>query len=235
MTQESGFSGKIDHWGLASTDLKLHSSTTTPHPKGSEDARDQDGNMADRGYYVGGPGTPVECVYKLVSGSLDLSTLAPVGLIDEEEGAQGVITGITVDTENGDWPTITVPGILYADPDSDIPQFTLPAITIVGKKRAQALGFAAVGSAARLQSSSLSLEGEIEHVLADKDTVGNVAFSGALLTVTANVLRLSGAPTVTAVSPIASAVNTQSPTSSGGITDWAEGSFEFQLHRLPDA
>jgi hypothetical protein len=235
MSVEQAFSGMIDHFGLATTEgdyiLKLHESSTTPHPKGSEDATDEDGNMVDRGYYVTGPGTPVECVYKLVSGTLDMSDLDPLG-----KGTGKVIASASMNPTNGDWPTLTVTGILYASVPATLPTFTWPALTFTGTKKAQLPGFNAVGGDVRLTGATYEMAGEIHHVLGDKDTVANIAFTGALLTVSADVIRISGAPVVTptAEGPIEDAEVTQAAGGTAGITSWTTGTFGAELHLTPD-
>ncbi len=239
MTTEADFSGMVDHFSLATTEgdylLKLHSSTTDPHPRGIETAEDADGNIADQGDYIGGAGTPCTCVYRLVSGALILSGLK-VG-----KGTNLVIESIAATTNNGEWPELTVSGIRYTSPPAAMKVHSLPAITINGVKQAQALGFTALGAGFYLTGTGITVSGTIDHVLSDKDTVGNVAFSGAELEITAEYTIKTGVPSVAWLDDTAEPlehtgiVTQQAPAASGGIIEWATGNFSGRGYIKPDA
>jgi len=223
MSVEEGYSGMVDHFDLAGTNLKLHSSSLSPHPKGVEDATDEDGNIVDKGYYIGGPGTPAECEYHLVSGTLNLNTL------DLGVDSTSIIESISVTTGNGQWPTITASGVIGVSPAPVGDSFTLPSITINGKKQAQALGVtiaAGEGGDVKITGATLTASGSIEHVLADADTVGGTAFSGATITATATYLVIEAVGAAATTLPNGEV--TQAPTTSGGITSWTEANAEAQ-------
>jgi len=217
---EEGFSGMDDHFDLASTNLKIHGSSKSPHPKGVEDALDADGNLDERGYYIGGPGTPAECTYHLVSGTLNLNTFK-VG-----RNTNDIIESISVTTSNGAWPEITVSGVIGVSPAPVGDAFTLPSITIDGKKKAQALGVTIAGADLMITGATLTAEGSIEHVLADADTIGGTAFSGSGVTATATYLAKGAAGSASTTLP--DGVVTQAPATTGGITSWSEATAEAQ-------
>jgi hypothetical protein len=228
---EEGFSGMVDHFGLASASLKLHSSSSAVRGKGTEHALDACGNTVEQGNYIEGAGTAVECVYHLQDSSLNLNTLTlGVHAIDD------VIESIAVSTSNGAWPEITVTGFINAtgtpggNPQGE--NFTLPDITIDAKRCAQEMGFTFTGDV-DLQSTTLSASGETHFDLADADTVGVVAFTGAELTIggEATVREGSMAITYTATNVVA----TKPPQYAGEITGWASASFEGTGFIEPDA
>jgi hypothetical protein len=223
---ESGFSGMVDHFGLADTKLILKSSSNDPHAKGVETASDENGNTIAQGLYIDGAGEAAECVYELQSSTLNLNTLSlgPTGSASEI-----VIESINVATNSGEWPQITVSGYIGIttdsgeDPAGDT--FTLPSITISGTKTAQEMGFSGTGTDSKLQSSSLTAEGEIHFVRSDADTVGAVGFTGATVTNEGTVLLKDGADSISFTSPFE---EVQALTSSGEMVGWSEGSFSGQ-------
>ena len=154
--ETTGFGGKTDHFGFATTDLILQESTKVPRKANVATALDANGDVAVTKLYGNDAGTiyDVSCTYLLKSGTLDLSTLY-VG-----ELKTGVVaTSITVDTSNGDWPKVSVSGVLgtaaFQAPDGKLAKAALPAITLAGGKFAQPMSFTVGGGA--LNSSSLSV------------------------------------------------------------------------------
>lgn len=154
--ETTGFGGKTDHFGFATTDLILQESTKVPRKANVATALDANGDVAVTKLYGNAAGTifDVSCTYLLKSGTLDLSTLS-VGEL--ETGV--VATSITVDTSNGDWPKVSVSGVLgtaaFQAPDGKLAKAALPAITLAGGKFAQPMSFTVSGGA--LNSSSLSV------------------------------------------------------------------------------
>ena len=144
----TGFGGKTDHFGFATTDLILQESSKVPRAPNEANALDANGDVAKTELYGNDAGTifDVSCTYVLKSGTLDLSTLY-VG-----ELSTGVFAGsIAVDTTNGDWPKITVSGALgyaaFQAPAGKTAKAAMPAITLVGGKFAQLMGFTVAGGA----------------------------------------------------------------------------------------
>jgi hypothetical protein len=152
----TGFGGKTDHFGFATSDLILQESSKVPRAPNEANALDANGDVAKTELYGNAAGTifDVSATYLLKSGTLDLSTLY-VG-----ELSTGVFAGsITVDTTNGDWPKISVSGVLgyaaFQTPAGTTAKAALPAVTLTGGKFAQLIGFTVTAGA--LNSSSLSV------------------------------------------------------------------------------
>ena len=187
-----GFGHDTDHWGLADTNLKLQSSKKVPRPKQIAEARDSYNNIAAQAFYGTVTVFDVECVYKLKGGTKELNTLK-LGASDTA-GAK-VRTAIDVGTFQNDWPEFTVKGIHGAVGAVTSPKFTLPAITITGAKKAQAIGFALTEG--KLTGSSLSASAELAEVL---DSAGDVAahgLSGANVEVAGDAVEIDTAVAVT--------------------------------------
>lgn len=230
-TPEAGFSGYVDHFGLAGTDLVVHESSLSPHAKGAEPAQDDKDIIVDMGYYVGGPGKQAEVTYHLKSGTLNLNTLN-VGL-QTATPVTAIIQSISVETNKGAWPTITVSGIVDCSPAPVGSKHTLPSITLNGQKNAQAMGLTITGTDVNLQSATLSFEGNIEHILADKDTIGGIGFSGC--SGSASVEYLVRDAVTGASKTLTDFEITQAPASSGGITSWTTATAEAQGYLPADA
>ena len=134
----TGFGGKTDHFGFATTDLILQESSKVPRAPNEAKALDANGDVAVTKLYGNDAGTiyDVSCTYLLKSGTLNLNTLS-VG-----ELSSGVFAGsIEVTTSNGDWPKITVSGALgyaaFQAPSGKTAKAALPSITLTGGKFAQ--------------------------------------------------------------------------------------------------
>ena len=155
----TGFGGKTDHFSMATSDLILQESTKTPRKANEANALDANGDVEVTELFGNDAGTifDVSCTYLLKSGTLDLSTLF-VG-----ELSSGVFAGsIAVDTTNGDWPKITVSGALgyaaFQAPTGKTAKAALPAITLVGGKFAQLMGFTVTAGALNGCSISATCE-----------------------------------------------------------------------------
>ena len=152
----TGFGGKTDHFGIATTDLILQESSKVPRKANEATALDENGDVAATEVYGNDAGTiyDVSCTYLLKSGTLNLNTLS-VG-----ELSSGVFAGnIEVSTSNGDWPKITVSGALgyaaFQAPTGKTAKAALPSITLTGGKFAQVMSFTVSGGA--LNGSSISV------------------------------------------------------------------------------
>ena len=214
----AGFGIGTDHFGLDSASLTLIESSSTPAPVSIEQAQDETGNTVAEDSYAGGPATAIECQYRLVSGTLDLSTLALGYLL--VDATKTCITGIEVATSNGEWPTITVSGFTGVINETDMDTWTLPAITINGKKHAQGLDFT-VGADCRLTSSSLSATAEFHHTLDDAGVVAAMAVTGANCEISAEMVEIEGA---CAWTPGGTWIETQAPGASNGNISWGTAS-----------
>ena len=189
----AGFGMDTDIFGLADTNLRFVSSKATPRPKQVAEARDEDGNIAAETKYGTITIIESECVYALKGGSLDLSTLA---LGPSDTGGTKCISGIDGSTSNSDWPTLTVKGVTGCVGLGTTPTFTLPAITITGARKAQAIGFT-LGANCKLTGSGFSASGEVSEVLDSAANVGAMAFSGAKFEANGDAVEISAAVSVT--------------------------------------
>jgi hypothetical protein len=152
----TGFGGKTDHFGIATSDLILQDSSKVPRKANMATALDANGDVAVTELYGNDAGTlyDVSCTYLLKGGTLDLSTIY-IG----EQSTGIVITSIAVDTSNGEWPKIVASGVLgtaaFQAPTGYLAKAALPAVTLTGGKFAQGIGFTVTAGA--LNSSSLSV------------------------------------------------------------------------------
>ena len=179
--------------------------------------------------------TEVSCTYALKSGTLDLSDLV-IG----ELAVQIFAESLALTTASGGWPQITVTGYLGLEtmtaPTSYTNQFTLPAISVLGIKQAQVLGFTV--TTGRLTGSGITFNCSMAEQL---DGVGEPAahgVSGGTGEVTSDFVRVSDAPawelaTVLTDSPFLAEV-TQDPQADEGQAAWhtASGAAGFSLARL---
>lgn len=225
----AGYGNGTDLIGLAGTDLKLMSGKSTPAGVTTVDVQDADGNMAEQGSYASGPGPVLECVYELQSSTLNLNTLK-LGPIGTKATATKCIYEIEVNPTNGAWPKLTARAMtISAGQGTDMPTFTLPSVTISGKKQAQAMLFT-IGSDCRLTSATLKVGGTISHTLAGT-AVNAIAFTGATLEVTGQATEVEGAVTWT---PDVSLTETQPPGAENANTAWGTTSFSARAIIVPD-
>lgn len=223
-----GYGNGTDYFGFAGTDLKLAAGKSVPHPVSTVDAEDENGNKVGSGSHASGPGTPIECEYDLVSGTLNLNTFA-LGLQDAEGHTTDVLVELEVTTGSGQWPRIVCRGITGASGMSDDPVFTGPDVTLTGRKTAQGLLFT-VGSDCRLTGSTLKFGGEMSHVLAGT-AVAAMQFSGAVLEVTGQATEIEG---VVAWTPDGDLTVTQAPGPENGGISWGTSSFAGRMIVEPD-
>lgn len=219
----AGYGIGTDHFSKASDDLKLVSTKSTLLSASVAKAQDEDGNeIAEKKYASDGP-YEVECVYDLISGTLDTNTLA-LGRV----GSTDVIcSGIAVKTSNSSWPQITLKGVqgsgLY-DKFTNIETWTCPSVTLNGKRSAMLI-FATLGTGASVTGSSLSLDGSIDYHR-ESGTVIAAALTGAELKVTNEAVETSGAVAFTAGSPFES-TDIITKSSDTKAVDYATGSVEM--------
>jgi hypothetical protein len=227
----AGFGKGTDYFdiptSIGNTDLHLISGGKTPKPKSMEYVRDEEGDIVDSGSYEGGPADAVECVYELQGGTLDCDDLA-LGPIDN--GATKLcITGIDIETSNTNWPKVTVSGFTGVTGSDDMPNFTLPTITINGKKIAQEFDFTITDGT--LVSTKLSVKGDMAHTLDEDGVVGAMAFNGCTANASMSAVE-SGAAAVTWTKGT-DWTETQAPTASNTNIGWGEStaSQEMQIDK----
>ena len=134
----SNFGGDTDHFGLATDHMVLVSSTATPVSQSRADAMDENGDIAASAWHGNTSAGLQEatCVYALKSGTLP--TDLELGQLD----VGVVVLSIAVATSNGEWPQITVSGIIGSEALEQIKTYALGTLNVAGKKQAQAMGVA---------------------------------------------------------------------------------------------
>jgi len=190
----SNFGALTDHFGLASSDLILVDSSETIIEQSRADAMDENGDIAATTFY--GNSTQdmreVSCTYALKSGSLNINTIKLGALAS----APTVLReSLEVSTSNSEWPQITVSGrkniVAITAPTGKLNTFTLPSLTVVGRKIAQVCFFT-TGSGCRLTGSSVEASVEVAQQdnglgepIAHGVSGGQGTFSGEFVRVTA--------------------------------------------------
>jgi len=176
-----------DHFGLASASLILvDSSDKTPVAKSRAEATDENGDIADAEWYGGTDIFDVSNVYALKSGTLNLNTLK---LGEQEPGV--IISSISVATDNGEWPKITVTGQLGNEavtaPTGKANTWTLPSITLTAIKSAQPMGFTV--SAGSLQNNTFEFSCDIAELTDGTGEPAAHGVSGAVGALSAELMN----------------------------------------------
>jgi len=183
----SDFGALTDHFGLATTDLILVSSSSTPVELSRADALDANGDIADAAYHGNTSAGLKEasCTYALKSGTLATGTILKLGQL----AVGKVALSVEVVTSNGAWPQITVSGITGSTALEQVKTYDLPAYTVNGKKQAQVMGVAV--TTGRLTDCTMSASCDWAE---QQDGLGEpVAYgvSGAIVTATATAVAVS--------------------------------------------
>lgn len=126
--------------GTLSSVLKIKGSTRTPIAKGVSQALDEYGDIVKKTAY--GAST------SMFDATSEFEVIADLLLSDIFLGATATtgtnITGISIKTSNGAWPTLSITGNVgktcEAAPTGYLNKWALPAITITGRKVAQEFG-----------------------------------------------------------------------------------------------
>lgn len=251
MSEATSFGALTDHFGILDIVkdegtlgdvLELVESSKEPRAQERADAQDENEDIAASAYHGNSAGKIYEasCTYALKSGTLDLSDLN-IG----ELTAGTLVETIEVSTSNGAWPQITVSGYLGLEtisaPENFTNKFTLPAISISGKKQAQAMGF--IVAAGRLTGSAISFACTMAE---QTDGVGEPVahgVSGGTGEVTADFVRVTDAPAWALAAVIADqdpgdevfmAEVTKAPGATEGQAAWhtTSAAAQFRLPRL---
>ena len=219
----AGFGSGTDFFDIptliTNTGLKFIESSTTPASVSVEHAMDEDGIIVGQGDYEGGPATAIECVYDLLSGTLDLADLY-IGyqLLSDPKV---VAVSMEISTSNGAWPRLTVSGFTGVTNETTMPQFVLDTITINALRQAQGFDFT-VDAACRLTSSSYSISGEFHHALDADGDVGAMAMTGCTAEISGEAVEISG---IVAWTPDAAFTETQAPGADNANIAWGTASF----------
>jgi hypothetical protein len=159
----ANFGGAQDIFELEALGLTVQSSEERPEAQSRADAPNESGDVTDTKHHgnEGGAIKDVQATYTLVSdckkagvASLDLSEII-LGMVGETDVA---LTGIVVNTAAGEWPKITATGKKGIECLEQNKTFTLPAITILGIRKAQPLGVEI--NTGKLTSTSLTAQAE---------------------------------------------------------------------------
>jgi hypothetical protein len=194
----SPFGAQTDHFSILTTVLgegtladvlELVSSTKTIVPKAMAYAQDENGDNAD-GTVYGAPTTMYEAssTFAVKSGSFSLNLLK-LGYIASTKA----ILSIEIPTENGGWPQLTVSGRLGCIDPASLKTYTLPDITIYGKKQAQVMGFT-VAAGCKLTGSNLSASVEFSEQTDGMGVPVAQDVAGGVVTVTADFVGITAAP-----------------------------------------
>lgn len=218
----SAFGGLTDHFGLATSNLVLVDSESTPVAQNRVDAQDENGDIVASAFHgnTSGDLSEVSCTYSVKSGILNTSDLKCGEIV--EGGTRIIITSIEVSTSNDGWPQVTVSGTAGAfdvcSVSGKLNTYTLPSVFIAGCKRAQPIGFTVIEG--RLTSSSISASVEIAQ---QENGVGEPVahgVSGGTLEVSAELVRIDAAPAWSITTPGIGLTETQAPSVSEGQASW---------------
>ncbi|MFA5423473.1 MAG: hypothetical protein WC374_06400 [Phycisphaerae bacterium] len=248
ISKATSFGALTDHFSLLTGALAdiavLVASSKVPRAQARADAMDANEDIAASAYSGNSSEAIFEasCTYALKSGTLDISDLV-IG----ELAAQVFAESLELTTANGGWPQITVAGYLglqtIVAPSGYTNQYTLPAISVLGMKQAQLLGFTV--TTGRLTGSKIGFKCTMAEQL---DGVGEPAahgVSGGTGDLTADFVRIDSAPTWALAAVLADsgagavfmAEVTQDPGAEEGQAAWhtSSGAAAFQIPRLASA
>ena len=189
----ANFGALTDHFALAATAGTLIEESKVPRPNSRVDAQDENGDIAASEWHGNKAGSLYDatCVYQVDTTAVDLSNLS-LGQLDT-----GIVAlSIEVATSNGDWPKITVTGVLGTGALEQDKVYALPAITVNPYKRAQAMGVTV--TTGKLTSCSVSASCDLAEALdGDGEPVAH-GVSGAVLSASAEAVATSAAAPVLA-------------------------------------
>lgn len=151
MTQSLCFGARTDYFGLAGSGLILNGSRSGPVPQTQAVILDQDGGVHERILFGNTSGNLIEteCLYHICSNSAFNTGGISLGWSDPY-----MITRISVQTANSNWPLVRVSGIRGVDfisPSS----ISHPGPSVIGAKIASLMGFTISGL--RVNSSEYSV------------------------------------------------------------------------------
>lgn len=148
---------------------ELRSYTETPYAKQVAELIDEFGNATERTYYGAGNIVEHEAVYAL-------GCDADIGTV--ELGEDGV-ESITINTSNGDWPTVAVKWYTGLPTCQSGCTFAVTVPSVQGKRKAQALGL--TNASGKVTSSSWSASASLNLLLDDEGAPAAYAFSGGTI------------------------------------------------------
>lgn len=184
----ANFGALTDHFSLAATIGTLVESSKTPVANSRADALDENGDIADAAWYGNTAGKLYEasCTYQVDTNDVTVATALKLG-----ELATGVVvTGIEIATSNGDWPKITVSGILGTFALEQGKTYAMPTGTVAAKKQAQIIAGITLTSG-KLTSASLSASCDLATANDGEGEPVAHGVSGAVATATAEAVAIT--------------------------------------------
>ena len=131
------------------------------------DASVEDSNGNTRCRTKSGETQERQCTYKLCGGgdtnnSHNLDDLIEVGeVVSFDTNTHIQCTGITVATDNQNWPTVTVTGIQDTGGTAQTHPLTSTGIAVIAKKKAQAFGLGTIPAGNYVTAGSLTVAGSV--------------------------------------------------------------------------
>jgi hypothetical protein len=183
----ANFGALTDHFNLAASIGTLVESSKTPIANSRADALDENGDIADAAWYGNTDGVLYEasCTYQVDTNDVNVATALKLG-----ELATGVVvTSIEISTSNGDWPKITVSGILGTGALEQGKTYAMPTATVAAKMQAQAMGITV--TTGKLTSCSLSASCDLATANDGEGEPVAHGVSGAVATATAEAVATS--------------------------------------------
>ena len=183
--------------------------TTTPYAKQSADQVNELGNVADREYFGAGDIVHHEVVYELKCDS----SIGSVTI-----GANG-LESIAINTDNGNWPTVTIGWYTGLPTCQAGATFTVTLPSVQGKRKAQALGL--TNSGGTITSSNWSASAELSLLLDEDGEPAAYAFSGCEIETSAEAT--DGTFTAASGLEITSSPSTETKNAFGTVSATATG------------
>ena len=188
---------------------ELQSYTKTPYAKQSAELIDEFGNPTERTYFGAGNIVEHEATYAL---------LCDADIDDVTLGEDGVAS-ISINTSNGDWPTVTVRWYTGLPTCQSGCTFDVTLPSVEGKRKAQALGLTNTGG--KVSSSTWTASANLEVKPGADGTPAGYAFTGATIEASGEAVGGTWAAAsgmTLATGPATSETSTDYPTASATAT-----------------
>jgi hypothetical protein len=206
----SAFGAQTDHFGLLALTgqgttftLKVKSSKKEPVAKSRADAKNAKGDIAASTFFGSTTIYDIETTYELIGGSMQLVTAGlKLGLLTVGETAPALLS-VSVSTDSGKWPEIRCSGKLgqsIEKVDGEFYTWSLPAITLAGRKMAQEIGFT-TDSGCRLTGTSADFEISIQEATDGLGAPVAHDLEGGTWKVSATFVAVTATPACTITSP----------------------------------
>jgi hypothetical protein len=226
------FGATLDYFGLADTIWQRQNAESTPSASNAQ-SMDSDGSVRCETVFAADKIFSV--AYQLVKADgtpQSLDTKVKVGnIIAYDTNTKIAVTGLDVSTSNTEFPTVTVNGALHFGDTADQGKFS-SGVSVIGKKKAQAIGFV-LGATSRVVSSSITVSSQRATVQdEDGDFVKSVVYQGRI-EASGELTACTGNPTGTADTANGYAL-VNLPSLSQQNTDYASANIATFKNLLPD-